>query len=50
MERRKWLVPLFVLAIAFVLQVTPILASGGVPVYGDGSEVTPVHGTMLSRG
>lgn len=50
MKRRKWLVPLFVLAIAFVLQVTPILAGDSVPTYADGAEFTPVQGTMLSRG
>jgi hypothetical protein len=50
MKTRKWLAPLFMLAIAFVLQVTPILANGGVSVYLEESDVTPVDGTMLSRG
>lgn len=48
MKRRKWLVPLFMLIIVFVLQVTPILAGGTPPPSTPAPDM--INGTMLSRG
>lgn len=50
MKKRKWFVPVFMLAMVLMLQLTPILGEGVPAYYVPDSELTPTNGTMLSRG
>ncbi len=53
MKKRKWFVPVFMLAMVLMLQLTPmtpILGEGVPAYYAPDSELTPTNGTMLSRG
>jgi hypothetical protein len=50
MKKLKWFVPVFMLAMVLMLQLTPILGEGVIEYYEPGSELIPTNGTMQSRG
>lgn len=50
MKKRKWFVPVFMLAMVLMLQLTPIWGEGEPAYYEPDTQFIPSNGTMLSRG